>query len=127
MILRLLVKTFSFKGHLEANLSTLFKKLVKLQESLKTVNNQNLSAENAAKVDEKKYAINTDFLPMHRENLRGLIEDSLSWCAKCCTNLFNLSLIVPNAPWVSKIFHFEILKIKFNAFRQQFRQALLRT
>ena len=91
---------------MEENLSIFFKKLVKLQESLKTVNNQNLSVENSVKADEKKNSINTDFLPMHRENLRGLIEDSLSWCSKCCTNLFNLSLIVPNAPWVCYIFHF---------------------
>lgn len=77
---------------MESNLSQLYKKLNRLRESLKTVRNLNTNV----KIERKK----SDSLPLHNESLKNQLDESLKMTSECCRNLFELSLLVPSAPWV---------------------------
>lgn len=80
---------------LETSLSKLFRKLTRLQESLRT----NL---NETPVDKEKKSNNktrSHLAPMHQENLRTQIDECHKSAQEACTDLFDLSLIIPSAPW----------------------------
>lgn len=79
-------------GVLESNLSKLYKKLCRLKISLQTnSNNENDS--------ETNQTAKSHLLPLHKENLRNQLEDCSNATRESCENLFDLMLIVPNAPW----------------------------
>jgi hypothetical protein len=39
-------------------------------------------------------------LPFHEENLKNQLDECLKATNENCSNLFDLSLLVPTAPWV---------------------------
>ncbi len=85
---------------LESNLSQLYKKLTRLKESLETNINENKS--NNAKSKTELPASNkrkSQLLPLHRENLKSLLDECCLATQTSCSQLFDLSLIVPSAPW----------------------------
>lgn len=82
---------------LETNLSKLFKNLSRLKESLKTVKNSSQNQQNLKR--------NSEFLPLHKENLKTQLEESIKLTSECTNDLFDLSLLVPSAPWVSLTSH----------------------
>ena len=81
-----------FKSFLETNLSQLFKKLTKLRESFKTV-----QTGDGLKEAKKK----SDLMPLHKENLKTQLNECLEATGESCKLLFDLSLVVPSAPWVN--------------------------
>jgi len=40
------------------------------------------------------------YLPVHQETLKSQLEECTNMTNECCTSLFDLSLLVPSAPWV---------------------------
>lgn len=82
---------FSFKAALESNLAQLYKKLTRLSESFKTIKNSTNNNESISK---------SSSLPFHTNSLKSLIDDSAKMTSECCKKLFDLSMLVPSAPWV---------------------------
>lgn len=89
------------KASLESNLAQLFKKLTRLSESFKT---------NMSKNEKEN---KSDSLPFHVQSLKKQIDDSAKMTSDCCKKLFDLSILVPSAPWVP-IKNLNFTKIKKN-------------
>ena len=64
------------------------------------MNNQNseLIKKIETKTNSKKQT--HDYLPIHKELIQQQLTDCIKTCSICCNNLFNLSLLIPSAPWV---------------------------
>ncbi|RNA15365.1 Histone H5 [Brachionus plicatilis] len=74
---------------LESNLAQLYKKLTRLGESFKTVKN----------LPKNEAQSNSSPLPFHNQSLRSQIDESAKVTSDCCQKLFDLSMLVPSAPW----------------------------
>jgi hypothetical protein len=57
-------------------------------------NNKNTSL-NASSTKRK-----SEYMPVHKENMKSQLDECIKSTKECCSNLFDLSLIVPSAPWV---------------------------
>ena len=92
----------------------MYKKLTRLNESLKTISNQNnqliKNKTEIKQISNKK--ISNDYLPLHKDVMQEHLIDCIKTCSNCCNNLFNFSLLIPSAPWVSYL-------------HREFRKALL--
>jgi hypothetical protein len=77
-------------------MSSLYRNLMRLNESMKTFQNDN-DTNNSKTVDVNH---KSELLPIHRENFKSQLNSSLKLTEQCCRNLFDLALIVPSAPWV---------------------------
>ena len=90
---------------MESNLADLYKNLIRLRESLKTAKNLSPvdagSEKNGEKVENAK---KSKLLPFHVENLNFQLDECINSTTDSCSHLFDLSLIIPSAPWVNKFF-----------------------
>jgi hypothetical protein len=94
-----------FKSFLESNLTDLYKKLIRLKESLKTMKTATASNEPSNNkpdlITRKEDSLRKlKLLPFHSENLSAQLDACISSTKESCDHLFDLSLIVPSAPWV---------------------------
>ena len=89
-----LLLIFLLKAALESNLAQLYKNLIRLSESFKTVKTP---------TNNNEYINKSDSLPFHTNSLKSLIDDSAKMTTDCCKKLFDLSMLVPSAPWVKTI------------------------
>jgi hypothetical protein len=99
------------KSKLESNLAQLFKCLVRFKESVVTF--KNLNHRQPAAGEEEENASNrttttttgnmVQVLPFHKENLKSQLDECIKKIGECASSLFDLSLLVPSAPWVSPL------------------------
>ena len=80
---------------MESNLAKLYKKLCRLKESLKTAQNSEPNETTKQRSNQK-----SNCLPLHKENLKTQLEECCQETNKCTQSLFDLTLLVPSAPWV---------------------------
>ncbi|CAF0910568.1 unnamed protein product [Brachionus calyciflorus] len=85
-------------GLLESNMSQLYKNLNRLRESLKTVRNlKNDESKINCEINNSKKKM--DKMPLHNESVKNQLDESLKKTSEVCRDLFDLSLLVPSAPW----------------------------
>lgn len=80
-------------GQLESEMSQLYKKMVRLKESLQTNLNDVSTHSDGPKQNR------SNVLPMHKENLKTQLFDCCNATKDTCASLFDLMLLVPSAPW----------------------------
>ena len=93
------------KAVLETDLSQLFKKLTRLSQSLKTIDDSTRSQppkqQHPSSTGARKNETKFNCLPMHEASMREQLNECIVATSQCCTSLFDLSLLVPSAPWVT--------------------------
>lgn len=77
-------------------MAKLYKNLFRLKESLTTF--QNLTPNDSKR---KENTQKSNCLPLHKENLKVQLEECCKETVECSQSLFDLTLIVPSAPWTS--------------------------
>jgi hypothetical protein len=77
----------------------LFKNLSRLKESLKTCINLNYPNNDKRQV-ERNDDCGGKILPFHKESLKSQLDECLKRTSECANSLFDLTLLVPSAPWV---------------------------